>query len=157
MSASILSKAFCGVLLNTYFNVKSVPIVNSLQDIIDNQDINIATDNGYFRSTLKGNNLASYEVTNDLVKRILKYQQHVNYKNGFFTNAMINDNLLADLIMGKTVLITLSIYRDRFMHHYKYYQGHISVAEDRRFTMRQIYFMVKRDLNYNISTKFIWL
>ena len=40
-SASILGKAFTSVLLNTYCNVRTVPIVEELQDVIDLDHISV--------------------------------------------------------------------------------------------------------------------
>src|SRR5690349_1706777 len=72
-SASILSKAFSGLLLNTYFNVKSVSIVNSLEDIINNQDINIGLDIHLFNHAIQESNLIDQDTKNGIIKRVKKY------------------------------------------------------------------------------------
>ena len=47
-SASILTKAFTGNSLKTYFNRKSIPIVETIQDIYLNKEILIASDSQRF-------------------------------------------------------------------------------------------------------------
>ena len=43
-SASILNKAFNGVVLNNFFNIKSFPIVNNMIDIYKNKQLSILMD-----------------------------------------------------------------------------------------------------------------
>ena len=102
-SASILSKAFTGLLLNTYFNVMWVPIVNDLQDIIDNKDINIAGEENLLKWFLVNYQYDQHAI-NGFLARVDRYQEQVNYRERFHLDYMIYDPLLNDIINGKTVL-----------------------------------------------------
>ena len=47
MMSFILSTSFTGLLLNTFFNIKSIPVVNTLQDIRKNKKLLIGGDGKY--------------------------------------------------------------------------------------------------------------
>ena len=144
-SASILNKAFTGLLLNTFFNVKSVPIINDFKDIIDNKDINIAGQEIYLKWYL-----AKYEydqdTSNRLQDRVGRYQKQVKYRERYHLNNMIYDPLLNDIINGKTVLLTFSHMRVIYLHHYKLYHREIALAEEKYYNMK-VFQMVKKSIS----------
>ena len=152
-SASVLSKAFTGLLLNTYFNVISVPIVNDIQDVINNEDINIACDENLLQMFL-----VIYKFDKDtkdrLLARVAEYQKKVKYRKRFHLDNMINDELLNDVINGKTVLLTFTQLRLIYYHHYNLYQDDIAMGEGKYFNMK-VFQMVKKSMS--ISKKLVSL
>ena len=146
-SASILSKAFSGLLLNTYFNVKSVPIVNSLEDIINNQDINVAINLSSLKKNIQDTNLFDQKTEKHLYSRVSKYQDQVDYISNYYKFGFIfvHDKLLEDVIMGKTVMIVHSLLRNRYFNYYKYYHDQIRVVEQ-KYLLKSLYLMVKRNV-----------
>ena len=152
-SASILSKAFTGLLLNTYFNVKSVPIVNDFQDIIDNKDINIACDENLLMWFL-----TLYKYGNDTIQRLKarvdRYQKQVNYRVRYHLDNMIYDPLLDHVINGKTVLLAFTHMKDIYMDHYKSYQDDIAIGEGKYYNMK-VFQMVHKSLPISKKLKFI--
>ena len=150
-SASILNKAFTGLLLNTFLNVKMVPIVNDFQDVIDNKDINIACDELYLSWFL-----AKYEYDQDtsdkIQARVSRYQEQVKYRERFHLDNMINDELLNHVINGKTVILTFSQLRVIYYNHYKLYEGDIAMGEGKYFNMK-VFQMVNKSMSISKELK----
>ena len=152
-SASVLSKAFTGLLLNTFFNVKSVPIVNDFKDIIVNKDINIACDENLLQLFLV---IYKYDkdTSDRLQARVTKYQKQVKYRERFHLDNMINDEILNHVINGRTVLLTFTQLRLIYYHHYKLYEDDIAIGEEKYFNMK-VFQMVKKSIP--ISKKLVSL
>ena len=146
-SASVLSKAFTGLLLNTFFNVQSVPVVNDFQDIIHNKDINIACDENYLMWFLVKYQYDEY-TKNTLLARVTRYQEQVKYRERFHLDHMIYDPLLNDIINGKTVLLTFTVLKDIYLHYYKYYQDDIANGDEKYYEMK-LFQMVKKSLPFS--------
>ena len=77
-SASILTKAFTGLLLNNYFNQKLVPIVETLQDIYLNKQILIASDSKKFKDFSERLD-ESNELKIDVLRRIIEFEEKFKY------------------------------------------------------------------------------
>ena len=125
-SASILSKSFTGLLLNTYFNVKSVPIINELQDIIDNKHMMVAMDrttlinfgNQYKKSVNKLN-------LNEISKRTKLFNQKYNITFKYVRDSPVVHELI---IKGKVVIICHTTHRKEFFQKYPHLKDKVSVA-----------------------------
>ena len=77
-SASILTKAFTGLLLNTYFNQKLVPIVETLEDIYLNKEISIASDSQRFIG-LSEKLDESNELKNGILTRMIEFEKKFEF------------------------------------------------------------------------------
>ena len=117
-SASILSKAFTGLLLKTYFNVKSVPIVNSLQEVLDNHDMRITIRNFSYNNMVK-------VITNDTRWKIDRKLNMGNLNINIY-----NKTIFQEVIMGKSVLLQNSLERKLYLNNYKMWQDKLAVAEE---------------------------
>ena len=73
-SASILTKAFTGLLLNTYFNQKFIPIVETIQDIYSNKEISIAADSEIFKGYSRRIDVSN-EMKTDILSRIIEFER----------------------------------------------------------------------------------
>ena len=79
LNALVLSKSFTGVLLESFFKVKTVPIVSSLQDIRDNKRLMIGGHHLYLSMFSK-----SYKYNlSDIIKRV--DQDKDNALNGVYS------------------------------------------------------------------------
>ena len=50
--SSLMNIAFNNVLLDSYFNVKSTPLINTLQDVIDKKHFTISSTENWFKSVI---------------------------------------------------------------------------------------------------------
>ena len=66
ISSLILSKAFTGILLSSYFNITSKPVLTTLQDIRDNENLLIFGNHDNLLMWSKINKLN----INDILRRI---------------------------------------------------------------------------------------
>ena len=109
-SASILTKDFTTLLLNTFFNVKSEPIVNSLDDVIDHNNIKLASSSYYI--TLLNN---SYNIDSDKMSKLLARSQ------GFIPsyNNMSSEEKVINIIEGKIILFLHSLGKKTFFQMFK--------------------------------------
>ena len=98
MSLSILTKALTGNLLNIYFNVKSVPIVNTLEDIYKNKEL-LLKSNYDTLNALYLNKLLDRGRAEELFKRTIHIQH----------TGQIRTELLFKLIEGKIVMMENSL------------------------------------------------
>ena len=98
---SILTKALTGNLLNIYFNVKSVPIVNTLEDIYQNKEL-LLTTNHEILAALYQNKILDLAKAKELFNRTIHIQH----------NGQTQTDLLFKLIEGKIVMLenSMSIY-----------------------------------------------
>ena len=129
-SASILSKAFTGILLNTYFNIKTFPIVDNIHDIFASKDISIAIGNDWFYS----HSLPSFNRSEQkLIRKHIK--KYIN---------VLDEQVLVDVIMGRTVIMCTSTKRDEFYLKYRLYQDKFAFSKKK---------YVKNYASYNIRKR----
>lgn len=104
--ASLLSKSFSSVLLNTYFSLQSIPVVNTLRDVIDNKQLSIAASNAWF--------------SNVILPRIPSYEQ-ADFKNRFMPNSpsVLTPEVFNELVNGRTVLISNTYVAEMFLEQWK--------------------------------------
>ena len=62
-SASILTKAFTGLLLNTYFRSDFGPIVSTLEDVYENRGLSLVSDEGMQSTWIKRSNIGQDKIT----------------------------------------------------------------------------------------------
>ena len=101
-SASILTKAFTGNLLNTYFNPKFQPIVETLEDIYQKKQIKIASDTNNTRKFLE-----KQSDSTDLIDNICDRVNHFikKYEYNPFNFDFVNEILASKMIKGEIVIL----------------------------------------------------
>ena len=116
-SASVLTKAFTGLLLETYFNVRSETLINSLQDLHRRTDLSIAAHENLLDkiSKLEG---TTAEMLNDFKNRI---QRHQNKTGLNFFASYQSPRIFNEIINGQTVLILSSVQGERYCQFYRIY------------------------------------
>ena len=110
-SASILTKAFTGLLLNTYFNIKFIPYAQTFQDIYQDQSFEVQ--GGFDREidSLADNFDISKEIIDNIKDRSKSFSTKYNIKQGSVDidnvvfNKMINGKLISILDTATTNLI----------------------------------------------------
>ena len=109
-SASVLTKGFTGLLLETYFNVRSETLINSLEDLHERTDLEIMSPSGSGRTTrfLKRiSNLSGYKkMIKDIQIRIEKFENETEPYNQTYAQSM---KVINKVIKGKVVIICSSI------------------------------------------------
>ena len=119
LSILIINQQFTNALLDIYFNVKSVPIFNTFGEVCRNQKISVKTT----KRNVQGNSLD--KVCDQDVK---------NRSNFIIMNTMYDflaEEILLDVIKGKTVLISMS-YLSLSLREIFELNNHITYPEDKR-------------------------
>ena len=118
ISSLILSLAFNGLLLNTFFFTKYTPVVNTLQDIRDNKHLYI---DGHYQQ-LSDTGLMNNFPIDDIIARMKKD------KYEYFHNITKSIELI---INGKGVAFFTTIFRRIFMSLAGFYNDRIIVSENK--------------------------
>ena len=106
-SASVLTKAFTGLLLETYFNVRSEPLINSLEDLHQRTDIEIAT-NGPAIHILSKLEVMTQEMYDDLSYRIESYKNKTKINSEL---SYLTPKTFIQLTKGRTVIMCNSLLK----------------------------------------------
>ena len=114
--ANIITKSFNSLLLNSYFKQKSVPLVNNLQEIFDQDHFQIAAKKNSFKFMFRYGMFSEKQV-DILWERREKYQDKV--KLDFNVPLVILDKtIFNDLINGLTVILINGFERELFESQY---------------------------------------
>ena len=148
--ASILSKSFTGLLLNTYFNVKSVPIAQTLLDIHNDKNLLIATLADYFKLFSEDIDLP-LEIKNNIHERIAEFQSGY-YFTKFFQ--IYDKYFVAKLIRGQLAVICDTVIRDSLTNKLKSYENSIHVSKN-KYRPRYWSFLIHRENKLADNFKFM--
>ena len=132
MASFVLNKSFTSLLLNTYFNVKTTPVVESLEDIRERKELPISGLVNYFM--LLKRNLKNFDV-DDLLKRMYKDDDN-------FQDPIISHKIAEKVINSKSVLIGNSFQREHFLIQNKYYHDKIVIPN--KYYQQIMLFYVKK-------------
>ena len=133
MSSFVLNKCFTSILLNTYFNVKTTPVVQSLEDIVERKDLPISGVVQYLMLFKKNFNNLNVD---SLIKRIEKDDDN-------FPNPIISHKIAEKVIKSRSVLIASSFQREMFLIQNKYYHDKIVIA-NKYFQQIMVYHVKKQ-------------
>ena len=149
-SLSILTKAFTGNLLNTYFNVKSVPIVNNLDDVYNNKELlvmaglhelNDLNDSGKFDSSkIEQLTKRAVEFLDDYPKNFA-HDKHFRIKN---------------LIQGKLVLISNTVDIESFLGLYIKWKHLVSVSQE-KYLPDLARFIIGKDHSFSSIMRYMYV
>ena len=124
----VVNKSYTSLLLNTYFNVKTTPIVQSLQDIRNNKDLLIAGIDKYLSIV---NNKFKIKIE-DIITRIKEdpdnypypitsyriAEKVINGKSVFIGNSEQSDNFFLINNNNHDKLVVVDKYLSQFIAHY---------------------------------------
>ena len=122
-STSILGKAFTETLLNTYFNVKTIPIVNELQDILDNERLSTTLADEWVASKIYPN--LRKDQSEQIKKRVNSSKTYSSTYDG---------QLLRDLLASNIVILSDSEFRKHFFYKYRIYHDRFALADKKYFS-----------------------
>ena len=101
-SASILTKAFAGNLLEIYFNRISFPIVETIQDIYLNKKISIAASSIIFRDYSRRID-ESNDMKSNILARIMEFENKFKYSE--LDKHYYKEFIIRKLINGEIVIL----------------------------------------------------
>ena len=128
----VLSYAFTGLLLNTFFRLKPSPVVNTLQDIRDNKQLLIMGD-AYSLSYIYQNN--NFDIS-DIIERI---EQSDHFYN---TNRR---SKLFDVVNGITVLVYNTFRTSQINYGARFYQDRLFISPSKYFPDYMTFFILKNE------------
>ena len=147
-NASVLSKAFSGILLNSYFNVKSVPIVYTLEDLYHKKRLSIASVAGSFTR----------------MSRFSEYPDHFleeseTRSQEYGNKAKLNTNLLSpkvfmEMTKGKTIILVDSLKSRTFSEQFRKFSDIFKVSEQ-KYSSQYSCFIVLKNENHSDLIKFM--
>lgn len=112
-SASILTKTFTGILLNSYFNLKIYPVVNNLEDLYVRKHLGVACHKQTFN--IPGiDKYPEQKIIRDLTSRCSEYNEMLENKIKIvFATHLTTFALFNEIVTGKTVILaTTNAVRD---------------------------------------------
>ena len=115
MASFVLNKSFTSILLHTYFNVKTTPVVKSLEDVRKRKELSIYGIVQYFTRNLENFKFA------DLLKRIEKVDDN-------FQDPITSQKIAQKVINSELIFIGSSFQREYFLSQNKYYNDKIVIA-----------------------------
>ena len=142
-SASILTKAFTGLLLNTYIKQISLPIVETLHDIYLNKQISIASDSLIFRG-FSGRLDYSNELKRDILTRIIEFEEkfkYIEYNADYFKGIIFRK-----LIKGEIVILMGSKKVQEFEAFWEYGKKYFQVSSHKYSPNYSNYLVSKNNL-----------
>ena len=114
-----ISKSFTGLLLKTFFNIKYIPVVNTLEEIRDKKELSIGGDFNYLSGVAK---IFHFDI-DDILKRM---DEDKNHFPNFATNA-------ANVINSKSAILLNTLMSRVFMGMTKFYNDKIHLSSNKYF------------------------
>lgn len=114
---SIINKSFTELLLNKYFNVKLLPIVNDLGDLLDNHELGIAAENYWF-----------YNVSSSLMEEN-EHAKLAKRKVDYPKNYMLDSSVFEDVVARNVVLLCETLMSKRFLDSYQNWHDKFTVGK----------------------------
>ena len=143
ISSAIVVKAFTINLLKSYFNVKSVPIVNSLDDIYNNKELILYSE---LNSIRKLNN--SFEFDSRKIQDLLN--------RSIIDNIQSNQpgQFLSKVINGKIVILRNTLIIEQITEIWKKWQKLFAVLQN-KYLNGLVSFFVKKHIKYSSLAIFL--
>ena len=110
-SASILTKAFTGLLLNTYANVRHIPVADSFEDIYQDQSLEVhsrlVSNVDYLKNILKMNP----QMIDYIVEREEAFRQKYDVDS---RTTLVSSYVFEKIVTGKLIVICITTSRTIF-------------------------------------------
>ena len=130
-SASILTKAFTGNLLNTYFRTNFQPIVETLEDIYQNNKIEIASGTKFLIDSLKREN-KSVNLISHLYSRANNFIKKYNYTDSSVEECeYLREKFVTKMIQGEAVFLVSSMKREFFQNYFSEHNLNYQVSSNK--------------------------
>ena len=141
-SSSLLTKAFNCFFLKSYTTRKYLPIVENVEDIIENKKLNVIANQNHLKQVIESNNtwLVKFE---HLWKRIQKSNIFKTESENEFQNIYLSNQSLISMIEGETVLIGHTIVKKLFLEFNDQWKSRYSVSSDKYISSFSILYVKK--------------
>ena len=140
ISSTIIVNCFASLLLNTYFHMKSVPLIDSIEDLVNNKQIMIHSVNRTLKHIKK---LNTVKLTQNDIDELVNRAKILNI--GIPQDL---DDIFVNIVNGKSVVMWNSFYIRRLLRRYicvqdkivssgKYLFDHVTFRIDKRNVYRK--------------------
>ena len=113
---NIITKCFTSLLLNSYFKQTSVPLLNNLQEVFEQEQFLIAAKTNTF-SFMFNYGLFKKEQVDSLWERRNKYQEKFDFSFDVVL-AILNRNIFNDVVNGLAVILINGFEKESFEAQY---------------------------------------
>ena len=120
-SLSILTKAFTGLLLETYFSIKYVPIVNNLDEVHKNTELGIAGNSDHL-GRLQRNSMDA-----EILKRMKLYSNQTRYN---YVLDEFRGKFFKEVVLGKAVMLISSGNIEYYTGQYQEWKDRFHISDD---------------------------
>ena len=126
-SASIMTKAFTGLLLSTYSNSRYIAIADSLEEIYQDQTLEVHSNLVFY-----GDNLETLNMNPKIIENIVEREKNFRekYKLDAFSTSTTGD-IFEKIVTGKLVVICQTPGRIFFETKYKNWKNMLSVSKNK--------------------------
>ena len=132
----VLNKSFTSLLLNTYYNDKSKPVVKSLEDIRKHKELLISGKEKYFMIMIK---VFKFDI-GDLYERL-------NQDKDNFPDPIYSYKIAEKVINSRSVFIGNSFHIENFLMQNKYYHDKFAIGN--RYFQQFMLFYVNKHLSFS--------
>ena len=138
----IITKCLTSLLLNTYFKLIKVTVVDSLEELIEGDQCLIASMNRTF-DFLKMFKLFEQKQIEVLKEKKEKYQQTVEFDlNG--PGALYEEGVFSDMVRGKTIILETTLAINYFVDIYKRQRDQFVTSEHKYINQRGGHYINKK-------------
>ena len=134
-------RSFSSLLLNTYFNDKSTPVVKSLQDIRKHKELQISGNPYYFERIMK-----------DLKIDVDELFVRLNENQDNFQDDSFSSKIAEKVINSKSILIGNTFHRENFLLINKYYHEKLVITN--KYYPQIMMFYVNTQLPFSKEVQF---
>ena len=139
----ILTKSFTSLLLNTYFKLIKVPVVESLEEVLNENQCLIAGTNNTFE------NLKDYEVFDErqidaMIKKKMEYKENSKIANE--PGLIVGKITFNDMVRGKAIILLDSYGIEFYLKYYKKDREKFVVSEHKYINQQMNYVINKRSV-----------
>lgn len=127
LSLTILTYAFGGVLLNTYFNINILPVVTNLLDIYFKKNL-IIVGNPFHVQLIGQTKAIAEDKLNELVTRMINFINDTNFN---YDTQMFDSHVFAELVRGRAVIVCDSLVSDAYQRHFQKWSQNYIALEDK--------------------------
>ena len=141
MSSLIITNSFTGLLHNTYFNFKLIPIVSTIDDIIDNQDVSVLAYISNLNLFINSTNDEEYKIKLQNIKdRAIATE--LKYNIEYF--AIFEPSVFQSLVNGKIIYFCEQNNRKQLFKRYEKFEKLFSLS-----TYKYLFQMTSFTVNKN--------
>ena len=153
-SASILTKAFTGLLLNTYSNIRSIPCAHNFEQIYQDQTLEVysggqmSINNDYLKANIK--------INSEMLDNLIERDEITRNKYKLVRGTMcFKVDFLEKIVTGKLIVICSTKIREIFQTKLAKWENMLSVSDNKYWN--SLNFLLVPNLPNSILTRKLYL